>query len=34
VYAVWLIVIGSRYPVCRWFAGVKVRRRDAWPSYL
>jgi len=31
---VWLIVVGSLYPVCRWFAGVKARRRDAWLSYL
>jgi hypothetical protein len=22
------------YPVCRWFAGVKQRRRDPWLSYL
>jgi hypothetical protein len=22
------------YPVCKWFAEVKRRRRDAWLSYL
>ena len=34
VYVVWGIVVASLYPVCRWFAGVKARRRDAWLSYL
>jgi hypothetical protein len=22
------------YPVCRWFAELKQRRRDVWLSYL
>jgi uncharacterized membrane protein len=34
VYAVWLGVVIALYPLCRWFAGVKSRRRDAWLSYL
>ncbi|HEV7891629.1 MAG TPA: heparan-alpha-glucosaminide N-acetyltransferase domain-containing protein [Pyrinomonadaceae bacterium] len=34
VYAVWLGVVLALYPLCRWFAGVKSRRRDAWLSYL
>lgn len=34
VYAVWLAVIVALYPLCRWFAGVKARRRDAWLSYF
>lgn len=34
VYAVWLGVVAALYPLCRWFAGVKARRRDAWLSYL
>jgi uncharacterized membrane protein len=34
VYAVWTTVIIAAYPLCRWFAGVKSRRRDAWLSYL
>jgi uncharacterized membrane protein len=34
VYAVWLGVVVALYPVCRWFAEVKQRRRDAWLSYL
>ena len=34
VYMVWAGVILALYPVCRWFAGVKRRRRDAWLSYI
>jgi len=34
VYLVWLGVVLALYPLCRWFAGVKSRRRDAWLSYL
>jgi len=34
VYVVWLIVIVTLYPFCRWVAGVKARRRDWWLSYL
>lgn len=34
VYAVWLVVILLLYPVCRRFAGLKQRRRDAWLSYF
>lgn len=34
VYAIWLAVVFVLYPVCRWFAGVKCRRREAWLSYL
>ena len=34
VYGVWLLVLVLLYPVCRWFAGVKSRRRDWWLSYL
>jgi uncharacterized membrane protein len=33
-YLVWAVVVVSLYPVCRWFAGVKVRRRDWWLGYL
>ena len=33
-YAVWAAVVLSLYPLCRWFAGVKARRRDWWVSYL
>jgi uncharacterized membrane protein len=34
VYLVWLIVVLALFPVCRWFAGLKARRREAWLSYL
>jgi uncharacterized membrane protein len=34
VYAVWVVVIVTLYPLCRWSAGVKARRRDWWLSYL
>ena len=34
VYAIWILVVALLYPLCRWFAGVKARRRDAWLSYL
>lgn len=34
VYAVWVFVIAILYGPCRWFAGVKRRRKEAWLSYL
>lgn len=34
VYLTWALVVFSLYPLCRWFAGVKARRRAAWLSYL
>ena len=34
VYAFWVLTVLLLYPVCRWFALVKRRRRDAWLSYL
>jgi len=34
VYAAWLAGVLLLYPLCRWFAGVKERRRDWWLSYL
>ena len=34
VYLLWIAVVLSLYPVCRWFAEVKRRRREAWLSYL
>lgn len=34
VYAVTAAVVLALYPVCRWFGGVKRRRRDAWLGYL
>jgi hypothetical protein len=34
VYAVWIGVLVTLYPLCRWFAQLKQRRRDWWLSYL
>jgi len=34
VYLIWICVVLMLYPVCRWFAEVKTRRRDGWLSYL
>ncbi len=34
VYLVWAIVVLALYPLCRWFAALKQRRRDAWLSYF
>lgn len=34
VWAVWMFVVICAYPLCRWFAALKQRRRDPWLSYL
>jgi uncharacterized membrane protein len=34
VYLAWAGVVLALYPLCRWYAGLKQRRRDAWLSYL
>jgi uncharacterized membrane protein len=34
VYAAWILIMAMLYPVCRWYAGVKIKRRDWWLSYL
>jgi hypothetical protein len=34
VYAFWLAIVLALYPACRWFAGVKARRREWWLQYL
>jgi hypothetical protein len=34
VYTVWVLVVIALYPLCRWVAAVKDRRRDWWLSYL
>jgi uncharacterized membrane protein len=34
VYAVWAAIVVGLYPACKWFAGVKGRRREWWISYL
>jgi uncharacterized membrane protein len=34
VYVVWALLVVALYPVCRWFAGLRQRRRDWWWSYV
>jgi len=34
VYLIWIGIVLALYPLCRWFAEVKQRRREAWLSYL
>jgi uncharacterized membrane protein len=34
VYAAWITGVLLLYPLCRWYAGLKARRRDWWLSYL
>ena len=30
IYGIWILTVLLLYPACRWFAGVKERRRDLW----
>jgi uncharacterized membrane protein len=34
VYVCWAVGVLLLYPLCKWFAGIKARRRDWWLSYL
>ena len=34
VYALWIAAVLMLYPLARWFAALKQRRRDWWLSYL
>ena len=34
VYLSWIAGVLLLYPLCKWFTGVKARRRDWWLSYL
>jgi hypothetical protein len=34
VYLFWAIGLLILYPLCRWFAALKARRRDWWLGYL
>jgi uncharacterized membrane protein len=34
VYVIWIAVVVVLYPLCRWVAGVKARRKDWWLSYV
>ncbi len=34
-YVAWILVVAALYPLCRWFAELKRRRKDWWwLSYL
>jgi uncharacterized membrane protein len=33
-YAVWLLVVVTLYPLCRWVVAIKDRHQDWWLSYL
>jgi hypothetical protein len=33
-YLLWATVVVATYPLCRWFAGLKSRRSDAWLRFL
>ncbi len=34
VYAGWIITLALLYPLCKWVAEVKRKRKDWWLSYL
>jgi uncharacterized membrane protein len=34
VYLIWIGVVVSLYPLCKWYGGLKRRRKDVWLSYL
>jgi uncharacterized membrane protein len=34
VYVTWAMVLVTLYPLCRWMADLKSRRRDWWLSYV
>jgi uncharacterized membrane protein len=34
IYLIWLVVVTLLYPLCKWVADIKKRRKDWWLSYL
>jgi hypothetical protein len=34
LYLVFALVVAALYVACRWFEGVKSRRRGSWLSYI
>jgi uncharacterized membrane protein len=34
VYIIWIAVVASLYPLCKWFSNYKLRHRKWWLSYL
>jgi uncharacterized membrane protein len=33
-YVAWMLLLVILYPLCRWFASLKAKRKDWWLSYL
>ena len=33
-YLLWIVVVLLLYPICSWYAGVKLRNRSGWLSYF
>jgi uncharacterized membrane protein len=34
IYLIWVLVVATLYPACRWYAGVRAHSRSRWLSYL
>lgn len=34
IYLLWAVVVVALYPLCRWYADIKRRRKDWWLRYL
>ena len=34
IYLIWVLVVVALYPLCKWCAALKQRRKEAWLSYL
>jgi uncharacterized membrane protein len=34
IYGIWVAVVVMLWPLCRWYASLKQRRRDWWLSYV
>jgi uncharacterized membrane protein len=34
VYAIWIGIVATMYPLCRWYDAVKTRSTNRWLSYL
>ena len=34
IYAIWIFVVLTLWPACRWYASIKATRQRSWMSYL
>lgn len=34
VYVIWILIVVSLYPICKWFSEYKKRHKDWWLSYI